>query len=484
MTPSPIFTFGPFELDAQSGELRKQGLRIRLAEQPRSVLRLLLQRPGEVVSREEIQQRLWPEGTFVDFDAGLSSAVRKLRAALGDTAEHPRFIETIPRHGYRFIAPVRTSTPPPLVEAAPPSAAPPSTPTPSRAAGIAWTMTAVLTLLLVVFASIWSMPRVNDEANTAFLNGVAAAGRENAAGFRTAVAYFEEATRKQPDFALAYARLAEAQLQLVFVGQFAPRDMIPAADVAVRKALALDDGLALAHRMRGAILHDYLWEWEAGDSEIQRAIALDSKSADMHTHRALALAEHNRFDEAADEAARARTLDPRSARAALTLATVLREAGHYDDALREFDRALGINPQMARGHFQRGVTFALMHRWPEAIEALEHARQLSPDNTRFLAYLGLACAKAGRIEDARGILDELSIRSHGRYVSSFGLALIADALGEREAALTGFERALDEHAIELSQWDQYPPVQSVQREPRYEAVAHRVLRKTVTIPGS
>jgi DNA-binding winged helix-turn-helix (wHTH) protein/tetratricopeptide (TPR) repeat protein len=472
MTPTPIFAFGPFELDDRSGELRKHGLKIRLAEQPRSVLRLLLQRPGDVVSREEIQQRLWPEGTFVDFDAGLSSAVRKLRAALGDTAEHPRFIETIPRRGYRFIAPVTTSPGMPVLEAAPVSA-----PQPSASARVSWRRTAaVLVLLLLVFASIWSMPRVNKEANTAFLNGVAAAGRENAAGFRTAVAYFAEATTKQPDFALAYARLAEAQLQLVFVGQFAPRDVMPAADVAVRKALALDDGLAQAHRLHGTILHDYLWEWEAGDSEIQRAIALDARSADTHTHRALALAGHNRFEEAADEAKRARTLDPLSARAALTFATVLRGAGHYDDALRELDRALGINPQMTRGHFQRGVTLALMHQWPAAIDALEHAHRLSPDNARFLAYLGLACAKGGRIEEARRIRSELSIRSQGQYVSSFGIALIADALGERDAALTAFERALDEHAIEFSQWDQYPPVQSVQGEPRYEVVAHRVLR--------
>ena len=102
---SPI-CFGSFELDLQSGELRKEGLRIRLADQPLGVLRLLLENPGKLVSREELQQHLWPAGTFVDFEHSLNAAVKRLREALGDSAENPRFIETLPRHGYRFIAPV------------------------------------------------------------------------------------------------------------------------------------------------------------------------------------------------------------------------------------------------------------------------------------------------------------------------------------------------------------------------------------------
>src|SRR5437867_3829083 len=106
MVPPLILAFGPYELDCGSGELRKHGMRIRLADQPLKVLRLLLERQREVVSREEIRQGLWPADTFVDFDAGLSSAVRKLRDALGDSADQPRFIETVPRRGYRFIATV------------------------------------------------------------------------------------------------------------------------------------------------------------------------------------------------------------------------------------------------------------------------------------------------------------------------------------------------------------------------------------------
>ena len=108
-----IVRFGVFEVDRAAGELRKQGLKVKLQEKPFQVLTLLLERPGEVVTREELQRRLWPD-TFVDFEHSLSTAIKKLRDALGDTADNPRFIETRPGRGYRFIAPVEGRPAPPI----------------------------------------------------------------------------------------------------------------------------------------------------------------------------------------------------------------------------------------------------------------------------------------------------------------------------------------------------------------------------------
>lgn len=101
-----IVRFGLFEADLASGELRKNGTRVRLQEQPFQVLLALVERPGEMVTREDLRQRLWPSDTFVDFDHSLNTAVNKLREALGDVASNPRFVETVARRGYRFIAPV------------------------------------------------------------------------------------------------------------------------------------------------------------------------------------------------------------------------------------------------------------------------------------------------------------------------------------------------------------------------------------------
>jgi cholera toxin transcriptional activator len=104
--PAPLFRFGAFEADAATGELRRQGVRLKLNAQPFQLLVMLLERPGDLLTREEISRRLWPDGTFVDYEHGLNAAVNRIREALGDTASHPRFVETLARRGYRFVAPV------------------------------------------------------------------------------------------------------------------------------------------------------------------------------------------------------------------------------------------------------------------------------------------------------------------------------------------------------------------------------------------
>lgn len=101
---SNVKRFGTFEVDVRARELRKGGIRIRLQDQPFEILAVMLERPGDVVTREELRQRLWPAGTFVDFEHSLNAAIKRLRAALGDDADNPRFVETLHRRGYRFIA--------------------------------------------------------------------------------------------------------------------------------------------------------------------------------------------------------------------------------------------------------------------------------------------------------------------------------------------------------------------------------------------
>ncbi|HEY4380807.1 MAG TPA: transcriptional regulator [Acidobacteriaceae bacterium] len=105
-TTARLYRFGVFEADPSLGELRRQGVRIKLNAQPFQVLSLLLERPGELLTREEISRELWPDGTFVDYEHGVNSAVNRIREALGDTAGNPRFVETLARRGYRFVAPV------------------------------------------------------------------------------------------------------------------------------------------------------------------------------------------------------------------------------------------------------------------------------------------------------------------------------------------------------------------------------------------
>ena len=106
------YRFGPFDLDPLKEELCRNGARVKLQDLPYRLLLMLLERPGEIITREEVRQRLWPENTFVEFDNSLGVAVRKVRESLGDEADSPRYVETIPRRGYRFLAPVRTENTP------------------------------------------------------------------------------------------------------------------------------------------------------------------------------------------------------------------------------------------------------------------------------------------------------------------------------------------------------------------------------------
>src|SRR3982751_4135579 len=246
-----IARFGAFELDVESGELRKNGLRVRLAGQPLEILRALIARPGDVVTRDELRNRLWPADTFVDFDVSLSSAVRKLREALEDSAERPQFVETIPRRGYRFIAPVSMDQPvelaAPVAESVPVQV---QVPAPPRAPRRSWPLVAGLVTLAIVAAVFWRVgltsgrtaataktvsgrgdvpANVAPAAYDAYLKGVELAGRQTYEGFKGAAGYFEESVARQPDFAAAWARLAPARMQFVYAGPIPPPGTRPGA---------------------------------------------------------------------------------------------------------------------------------------------------------------------------------------------------------------------------------------------------------------
>ena len=166
-------SFGVFEVDLRTGELRKHGLRIRLQEQPFQVLAMLLERSGEVVTREELQKKLWPADTFVDFDHGLNKVINKIREALSDSAETPRFVETVARRGYRFLAEVKVVDPAPISNAEPTTQPHPATESidrrdltskPARhlSASLPWKISALVLLLLVASVAAWKLRSRNN----------------------------------------------------------------------------------------------------------------------------------------------------------------------------------------------------------------------------------------------------------------------------------------------------------------------------------
>jgi tetratricopeptide (TPR) repeat protein len=316
---------------------------------------------------------------------------------------------------------------------------------------------------------------INPRAYDAYLKGLTARGLQRHEGFQRAVGYLEEAIAIQPDFAEAYAALAMTQLQFLYGGPFSPRETIPKAEAAVRTALQLDESLVEAHRAWGQILSAYYWRWDDSDKALARAAELHGGSEEVSPALSLSLSRRGRFKEAIAAAERGRKLDPLSFNAQVGVGTAYRAAGQHDRALAELRRALAMSPGNTRGHFQLGVTFVTMGRLDDAIRELEPAaRSAQGHNSRIEAYLGYAYAAAGRVKDARDVLKELEAHRREQYVSSFGIALIHDALGEKAAALAALERAFQDRAVEFGQKSQYPPFKTIASEPRVQAMMQQV----------
>ena len=645
-TLSHVLRFGVFELDTDSGELRRHGLKIRLPDQSFQILKELLSRPGEVVTREELRRVLWPMDTFVEFEVGLNSAVRKLREALDDSADNPRFVETVPRHGYRFIAPVAVPAGELVrVQVQPsPAAAPPVAPGPAavvassaeavasqprrwrltdrRAAGVLIVLCAVIltaagaamnqrwgsllrrdaagepirAFLVLPFENLtgdvaqnyfvdsvtdaltvnlaqveglevisrttalqyrqtgkrlseigrelpvngivsgtvvrsgtgvritaqlgrvatdrveWgkayegelshmldlqqriasdiavaaglapppshsrrAAQTIDAEAYDAYLKGFRERGPLQHDAFRRAVGYFEQAIAIEPDFAEAYAALALTQLQFLFAGPFSPHEAVPKAEAAARKALQLDDTLAEAHHALGKILALYHWRWEDSAKALQRAAEVRKGAGDFTSALSHSLMRQGRFDDAIAAAERGRKRDPLSLNAQVAVGTAYRGGGQYDRALAELHRALAMGPGNNWVRFELGATFAVIGRMDDAIRELEiAARPAQGHNPRVEAYLGYAYAAAGRTADARAVLKELDAHRRDQYVSAYGIALIHDALGEKEPAVAALQRAYEDHAIEFALVGQYPPFKAIAAEPAFQKVMQQV----------
>ena len=475
LAPPAVVRFGVFELDVRTRELRKRGVKVSLSAQPFQVLRLLLERQGEVVTREELRQQLWSTDTFVNFDLSLNSAVRKLREALGDSADQPTFIETLPRQGYRFIAPMERQRAGVVI--------PPGTESRPRLRRALW----ALALLLAAGGgfTIWigrgtsggshtpatvqggggraplrgasAGPPVDPVAHDLYLKGISAAGRANVEGFELAVSYFDQAILKQPDYAMAHARLALTWAQFVFGGPLAPNEVLPKAENAAHRALALDPTIEEAHRALSITRRVY------GDREGAAARLSPSSPEWLMLHR--------RFEEAVTAAQRTHEADPLSVNGLVSLAIALRVAGHGARAAAALQKALAIEPGRANVLFQLGATYVITGDTKAGIVALEQAVARSTQrNPRFLAYLGYTYALEGRVRDSRQILKELLDLRERQYVSSFGIALLHDAHGEKSAALEALGRAFREHAFEFTQLDIYPAFKTLEAEPRYQEI--------------
>ena len=413
MEPRNEIRFDGWTLLRQSGELLRDGVRVRLQVQPQQVLEALLERPGELVTREELIARLWPKGV-VEFDTALNSVVRRLRTVLGDHADAPRYIETIPRRGYRFIGTVdetQASSPPPIEAPAFPA---PEAGVRSVLSRPRWrAIAAALALLLVTLAVLASVHLAGRAAasGTERTHAVAEAEerarraqfffqRRSTGDLDRAETYFREALSIDPRHARAWSGLASVYWIKTVQGELPRTSGLERVRDAAERALALDPELAEPH-LRLATLSNIAGDTAAGERHLRRAIQLDPVNPLVLGFAASAAAGRGELGEAVDLQRRAVAADPLSQVARYNLASFLYLAGRYADAQDELRRLAEVTPDRPGGHMaMAAMLLVLQGQFDEAIAAA----QALPDGPARLQVLALAHHGDGRAEEAEASL--------------------------------------------------------------------------------
>lgn len=316
--------------------------------------------------------------------------------------------------------------------------------------------------------------KVDPEAYDLYLKGLFYWNTLTATSLRKAISYFEQSISKDPSNALAYAGLADCYALLPMVGDAAPRESFPAAESAIRRALELNEGLAVVHESNARLKFFYEWDWPECEKQCLRAIQLNRNQAGAYVRYAHLLSDLGRHQEALAEAQRARELDPLSLITNALDGMFLLHARRYDAAIQQLQRTVDINPHFFVSHFQLGKAYEQKKMYAEAIAELVKARDISEGNTETIASLGHVYAVSGQPGAARKVLAMLERQSRQTYVPAFNLALVYAGLGEKDRAMEALEKGYEDRDVHMMflkvdpRWDEY------RTDPRFVELMRRM----------
>ncbi len=293
-------------------------------------------------------------------------------------------------------------------------------------------------------------------------------------GLERTIEYLKQAIAEDPEYARAYAALAESYSLGVFYGVLPPRDAMPAARAAAIKALDLDPGLAAAHTAMGIIQSVYEWDWAGAAKQFSRALELEPRNANALYWHAHYLELMGRLEEALAEKRRACELDPLSVVIRLNSAIALYLNGNYPESIEQSRRAIELDPWFAGGYWGLGLAYERQSNYEEAIQAFEKAAELSGSSPWVTGALGRCYALAGRVEGARKLLNELQERSNRRYVSRVSMALIHIGLGEKDRAFEDLEEAYKQRDVRLIYLNVNPAYETIRSDPRFQVLVGQV----------
>jgi TolB-like protein/tetratricopeptide (TPR) repeat protein len=289
---------------------------------------------------------------------------------------------------------------------------------------------------------------------------------------RKGIEFFQQAITADPNYALAYFGLAEANRSLAVNANSPSKDCLPQAKAAAQRALAIDPMLAEAHASLSFCLIWYDWDWAEAQKEAQRAIALNPNSAHAHFAYAHVLSDLGRHDQAIAEIARARELDPVFLLYGALGGMMLHHAGRNEQALAKLQKVIDLDSNFWVSHLQLGKVYTEQRRYPEAIAELAKAKELSHGNSEAIASIGYVEAAAGDTAKAEAILDELKTSQH--YLPPASVALVYHALGQEEEALSWLNKACDNRDVWVTLLKVDPRWNSLRGHPGFISVLKRV----------
>lgn len=470
-TTNVVYRFAEFAVYPESGELFRNGERVRVQEQSLQVLLALLESPGTVVSREQLRERLWPNGTHVDFEHSLNTAVKRLRAVLGDNANNPRFIETLPKRGYRLTADISSeSTPPPTLNEAPAGSTTQPKRTFRRAGGI---VIVLLALAIIGMFGLLARRRANHKANvpagisTSSQNGEAYELYLRSLGYKyefpanaQAIVLLERSTSLDPRSARSWYELAR-RYDVEFTNDVRGQTFFQLAREASRRSLDLAPDFAPAR------LQQIILDVQGGQvaSAYQAALAMTREHPeDAYAHFSLAytLRYGGMFEEAAVECDRALAMDPTNARfLSCAMVNVL---------LRRYDRArtyIDLDPLSHLARYRR-MELGILQNDEKA--ALEEARSIRVGPN---SYVDARMMEAVLSEAPTETIRKLSREAEGLFDRTntpefyFVEARYQSWAGQPQAALRLLRRAIANNYCAYPVMDSDPFLANLRKLPEY-----------------